>query len=106
MWPIYTDTDSMICNYTVTDDNHLVNEGNYIDALKVSLEKGAHNAISWFIDNYMDANPKRKPPCIGGMELVSLSCNRIFISAESADVKSRLQRSDTSSIPPINVVFF
>ena len=26
---------------------------------------------------------KRKPPCIGGMELVSLSCNRVFISAES-----------------------
>ena len=25
---------------------------------------------------------------------------------DSADVKSRLQRSDTSSIPPINVVFF
>ena len=29
------------------------------------------------------AAPKRKPPCIGGMKLVSLSCNRIFISAES-----------------------
>ena len=26
---------------------------------------------------------KRKPPCIGGMELVSLSCNRVIISAES-----------------------
>ena len=26
---------------------------------------------------------KRKLPCIGGMELVSLSCNRVFISAES-----------------------
>ena len=26
---------------------------------------------------------KRKPPCIGGVELVSLSCNRVFISAES-----------------------
>ena len=26
---------------------------------------------------------KRKPPCISGMELVSLSCNRVFISAES-----------------------
>ena len=26
---------------------------------------------------------KRKPPCIGGKELVSLSCNRVFISAES-----------------------
>ena len=26
---------------------------------------------------------KRKPPCIGGMELVSLSCNRVLISAES-----------------------
>ena len=24
---------------------------------------------------------KRKPPCIGGMELVSLSCNRAFISS-------------------------
>ena len=48
---------------------------------------------------------KRNPPCIGDMELLSLSCNRVFISAE-ADVKSRLQRSDTSSIPPINVVFF
>ena len=24
---------------------------------------------------------KRKPPCIGGMELVSLSCNRVFISS-------------------------
>ena len=30
---------------------------------------------------FIDA--KRKPPCIGGMELVSLSCNRVFISAES-----------------------
>ena len=40
--------------------------------------------------------------------LVSPSCNRVFTSAESdsADVKSRLQRSDTSSIPPINVVSF
>ena len=28
-------------------------------------------------------NIKRKPPCIGDMELVSLSCNRVFISAES-----------------------
>ena len=26
---------------------------------------------------------KRKPPCIDGMELVSLSCNRVFISTES-----------------------
>ena len=26
---------------------------------------------------------KRKPPCIGGTELVSLSCNRVLISAES-----------------------
>ena len=30
-----------------------------------------------------DSGIKRKPPCIGGMELVSLSCNRVFISAES-----------------------
>ena len=39
--------------------------------------------------NYIDVSLwyvnaiKRKPPCIGGMELVSLSCNRVFISAES-----------------------
>ena len=26
---------------------------------------------------------KKKPPCIGGLELVSLSCNHVFISAES-----------------------
>ena len=32
---------------------------------------------SWETDH------KRKPLCIGGMELVSLSCNRVFISAES-----------------------
>ena len=30
-----------------------------------------------------DIGIKRKPPCIGGMELVSLCCNRAFISAES-----------------------
>ena len=30
-----------------------------------------------------DNDIKRKPSCIGGMELVSLSCNRVFISAES-----------------------
>ena len=28
-------------------------------------------------------NVKRKPQCIGGMELVSLSCIHVFISAES-----------------------
>ena len=31
----------------------------------------------------MMVNPKRKPPCIGGMELVSLRCNRDFTSASS-----------------------
>ena len=31
----------------------------------------------------LNNDDKRKPPCIGGMELVSLSCNRVFISAES-----------------------
>ena len=51
----YTDIDSMICNYA--DNNHLVNESNCIDTLKVSLEKDAHRAISWFDNNYMDANP-------------------------------------------------
>ena len=51
----YTDMDSMICNYA--DDNHLVNESNCIDTLKVSLEQDAHRAISWFDNSYMDANP-------------------------------------------------
>ena len=37
-----------------------------------------NNLISPYI-----INNKRKPPCIDGMELVSLSCNRVFISAES-----------------------
>ena len=50
----YTDIDSMICNYA--DDNHLVKESNCIDELKVSLEKDAQRAISWFDNNYMDAN--------------------------------------------------
>ena len=31
---------------------------------------------------FRNCDIKRKPPCIGGMELVSLSCNRVFISAE------------------------
>ena len=47
----------MSCNYA--DDNHLVNESNCIDTLKVSLEKDAHRAISWFDNNYMDANPDK-----------------------------------------------
>ena len=53
----YTDIDSMICNYA--DDNHLVNENNSVDTLKVSLERDAHRAISWFDNNYMDANPDK-----------------------------------------------
>ena len=44
----------MICNYA--DNNDLVNESNCIDTLKVSLEKDAHRAISWFDNNYMNAN--------------------------------------------------
>ena len=32
---------------------------------------------------FREVNIKRKPPCISGMELVSLSCNRVLISAES-----------------------
>ena len=52
-----TDIDSMICNYA--DNNHLVNERNCIDTLKVSLEKDAHRAFSWFDNNYMDANPDK-----------------------------------------------
>ena len=35
-------------------------------------------------DGYSQRDNKRKPPCVGGMELVSLSCNRVFKSAESA----------------------
>ena len=54
---IYTDIDCMICNYA--DDNHLVNENNCIDTLKISLEKDAHSAISWFDINYMNANPDK-----------------------------------------------
>ena len=53
----YTDIDSIICNYA--DHNHLVNENNCIDTLKNSLEKDAHRAISWFDNNYMDANPDK-----------------------------------------------
>ena len=53
----YTDIDNMICNYA--DDNHIVNESNSVDALKVSLEKYSHRAISWFDNNYMDANPDK-----------------------------------------------
>ena len=34
-------------------------------------------------DSGSRASFKRKPPCLGGMELVSLSCNRVFILAES-----------------------
>ena len=53
----YTDIDSMICNYA--DDNHLVSESSCIDTLKVSLEKDAQRAISWFDDNYMHAIPDK-----------------------------------------------
>ena len=53
----YTNIDSMICNYA--DDNHLVNESNSVDILKVSLEKDAHRAISWFDNNHIDANPDK-----------------------------------------------
>ena len=47
----------MICNYA--DDNHLVNESNSVDTLNVSLEKDVHHAISWFDNNYIDANPDK-----------------------------------------------
>ena len=53
----YTDIDSIICNYA--GDNHLVNESNSVDTLTVSLERDAHRAISWFDNNYMDANPDK-----------------------------------------------
>ena len=44
----------MICS--CADNNDLVNENDCIDTLKVSLEKDAHRAISWFDNNYMNAN--------------------------------------------------
>ena len=53
----YTDIDSIICNYT--NDNHIVNWSNSVDELKVSLEKDAHRAFSWFDNNHMDANPDK-----------------------------------------------
>ena len=46
----YTDIESMICNYA--EDNHPVMESNCTDELKVSLEKDAQRAISWFDNNY------------------------------------------------------
>ena len=42
-----------------------------------------HIYIYIYIQHTQHTHTKRKPPCIGGMELVSLSCNRVFISAES-----------------------
>ena len=47
---------------------------------------------------------KGKPRCTDGVELVSLSCNRVSISAGSVGwcrCKSRLERSDTSSMRPM-----
>ena len=48
---------------------------------------------------------KKKTTFIGGMELVSLRCNRDFTSASSYGLgryNMRLQLSDTSSIPPMH----
>ena len=42
-----------------TDDNHIVKESNCSDELKASLEEDAQRAISWFDNNYMDANPDK-----------------------------------------------
>ena len=43
-----------------------------------------HAAFLWtIILKLRPGDTKRKPPCICGMKLVSLSCNRVFISAES-----------------------
>ena len=51
----YADISSMVCNYA--DDNHIVNESNCNGILKVAFEKDAHRTISWFDNNYMNANP-------------------------------------------------
>ena len=53
----YTDIESMIFNYA--EDNHPVKESNCTDELKVPLEKDTQRAISWFDNNYMDANPDK-----------------------------------------------
>lgn len=53
----YTDIESKICNYA--DDNHLVNENYSIDILKDTLQQDCWLALSWFGDNYMDANPDK-----------------------------------------------
>ena len=92
LWPLlfnkdlyYTDIDSMICNYA--DDNHLVNERNCIDTLKVSLEKCAHRAISWFDNNYIGANPD-KFQCISldrfGRPPISISVERNTIPSSDS----------------------
>ena len=53
----YCDIDSNICNYA--DDNHLCNGRRSVDDLKSVLEQDALQAINWFTDNYMDANPEK-----------------------------------------------
>ena len=53
-----------------------------IDARKCQLLQPIPD-VSRTLTPYRWRSAKRKPPCIGGMELVSLSCNRVFISAES-----------------------
>ena len=48
---------------------------------------------------------KKKTTFIGGMELVSLRCNRDFTSASSYGLgwyKYAIRLSDTSSIPPMH----
>ena len=72
----------MICNYA--DDNHLVNESNCIDTLKVSLEKDAHRTISWFDNNYMDANPDE----FHGISLDRFGRPPISISVEGYTIPS------------------
>ena len=78
----YTDIDSMICNYT--DDNHLVDENNCIDTLRNSLEKDAHHAISWFDNNYIDANPDK----FSAFLLTDLEGPPISISVEGNTIPS------------------
>ena len=49
-----------------------------------SYNREKRTLLAWKVDVVLRPCNKRKPPCIGGMELVLLSCNRVFISAESA----------------------
>ena len=55
----------------------------YLLHLSLSIYIYIFHSLSLSLSLYIYTHNKRKPPCIGGMELAWLSCNRVFISAES-----------------------